>query len=85
MDTESRKLIFHSQDSKLRFLLVKPSDVPTYVEYGVADMGIAGKDTLMEENRPLYEVLDLGFGKCRMCVAGFPEKGIFASPDPIPE
>jgi ATP phosphoribosyltransferase len=75
LDTESRKLILNSQGSKLRFLLVKPSDVPTYVEYGVADMGIAGKDTLMEENRPLYEVLDLGFGKCKMAVAGFPEKG----------
>ena len=53
--------------------------MPTYVEYGVADMGIAGKGHLMEENRPLYEVLDLGFGKCKMAVAGFPEKGIFAS------
>jgi len=48
-------------------------------------MGIAGKDTLMEENRPLYEVLDLGFGKCKMAVAAFRRKGIFASPDPIPE
>ena len=70
----SRKLIFYSGDLKIRFLLVKPSDVPTYVEYGVADIGIAGKDTLLEESRPLYEMLDLGFGKCTMVVAGFPEK-----------
>ncbi len=74
LDLASRKLIFYSQDLGIRFLLVKPSDVPTYVEYGVADIGIAGKDTLMEEGRHLYEMLDLGFGKCKMVVAGFPEK-----------
>lgn len=70
----SRKLIFYSKDKKIRFILVKPSDVPTYVEYGVADVGIVGKDTLLEEGRPLYEMLDLKFGKCRMVVAGFPNK-----------
>jgi ATP phosphoribosyltransferase len=70
----SRKLVFYSDDKQMRFILVKPSDVPTYVEYGVADIGIVGKDTLLEEDRPLYEMLDLKFGKCRMVVAGFPEK-----------
>ena len=54
----------------MRFFLSKPSDVPTYVEYGVADIGVVGRDTLLEEGRNLYEVMDLGFGKCRMCVCG---------------
>ena len=58
------------QEAGLRFILAKPSDVPTYVEYGAADIGVVGKDTLLEEGRQLYEVLDLGLGKCRMCVAG---------------
>jgi ATP phosphoribosyltransferase len=57
-----------------RFLLVKPGDVPTYVDHGAADVGIVGKDTLMEEGRPLYELLDLGLGKCRLCIAGDPER-----------
>lgn len=74
LDPSSRKLIFYSDDANIRFLLVKPSDVPTYVEYGAADIGIAGKDTLLEESRDLYEMLNLEFGKCRMVVAGFPEK-----------
>lgn len=56
----------------VRFMLVKPADVPAYVDYGVADVGIAGKDTLMEENRRLCEIADLGFGRCRLCVAGNP-------------
>ena len=67
---KSRKLILEDQDAGLRFILAKPSDVPTYVEYGAADLGVVGKDTLLEEGRQLYEVLDLGVGKCRMCVAG---------------
>ena len=67
---KSRKLILEDQDAGLRFILAKPSDVPTYVEYGAADIGVVGKDTLLEEGRQLYEVLDLGVGKCRMCVAG---------------
>lgn len=71
---KSRKLVFRDQSGMYEFIMVKPSDVPTYVDYGVADVGVAGKDTLLEENRPLYEVLDLGFGKCRMCVAGFPDR-----------
>ena len=55
---------------KLKFFLSKGPDVPTYVEYGAADIGVVGKDTIMEEQRKLFEVLDLGFGKCRMCVCG---------------
>jgi ATP phosphoribosyltransferase len=70
----SRKLILHSSNRDVRFIMVKPSDVPTYVEHGVADIGIAGKDTLLEEGKSLYEMLDLEFGKCRLVVAGFPEK-----------
>lgn len=69
-DKNSRKLIFVNEELKLRFFLAKGPDVPTYVEYGAADIGVAGSDTIMEENRRVYEVLDLGFGKCRMCVCG---------------
>ena len=69
-DPKTRKLIFTNEELGMRFFLAKPSDVPTYVEYGVADIGIVGKDTLLEENRNLYEVLDMGFGACRMCVCG---------------
>lgn len=67
---ESRKLIFTDEKNKIKFFLVKPADVPTYVEYGAADIGIVGKDTLLEEGRHLYEVLNLGFAACRMVVAG---------------
>ncbi len=67
---DSRKLILTDEKNKVRFFLAKPADVPVYVEYGAADIGIVGKDTLLEEGRDLYEVLDLGFAKCRMCVAG---------------
>lgn len=69
-DKSSRKLIFVNEELKLRFFLSKGPDVPTYVEYGAADIGVVGKDTILEENRNVYEVLDLGFGKCRMCVCG---------------
>lgn len=69
-DSGSRKLIFVNEELKLKFFLSKGPDVPTYVEYGAADFGIVGKDTILEENRRVYEVLDLGFGKCRMCVCG---------------
>lgn len=69
-DKNSRKLIFVNEELKLKFFLSKGPDVPTYVEYGAADIGVVGKDTLMEEGRRVYEVLDLGFGKCRMCVCG---------------
>lgn len=70
LDKETRKLIFVNEELKLKFFLSKGPDVPTYVEYGVADIGVVGKDTIMEEGRHVYEVLDLGFGKCRMCVCG---------------
>lgn len=69
-DKNSRKLIFVNEELKLRFFLAKGPDVPTYVEYGAADIGVVGRDTVLEENRNVYEVLDLGFGKCRMCVCG---------------
>ena len=69
-DKETRKLIFVNEELKLRFFLSKGPDVPTYVEYGAADIGIVGKDTILEEGRNIYEVLDLGFGKCRMCICG---------------
>lgn len=70
-DESSRKLIFTNETLKLKFFLSKGPDVPTYVEYGAADIGIVGKDTILEEGRKVHEVLDLGFGKCRMCVCGY--------------
>ena len=69
-DKGSRKLIFVNEELGIRFFLAKASDVPTYVEYGAADIGIVGKDTILEKGRKLYEVMDLGIGKCRMCVCG---------------
>lgn len=69
-DKKSRKLIFTNEEQKLRFFLSKGPDVPTYVEYGAADIGIVGSDIILEEQRRCHEVLDLGFGRCRMCVAG---------------
>ena len=69
-DKQSRKLIFVNEELGVRFFLAKANDVPTYVEYGAADIGICGKDTILEEGRKLYEVLDLGVGRCRMCVCG---------------
>lgn len=69
-DRDSRKLIFVNEGLGIRFFLAKASDVPTYVEYGAADIGIVGKDTILEEGRKLYEVMDLGMGRCRMCVCG---------------
>lgn len=70
MKSSTRKLIFTDEKHKIRFFLAKPSDVPTYVEYGAADLGIAGRDTLLEEGRNLYEVLNLKYGNCRMVLAG---------------
>lgn len=66
----SRKLIFTDERNGIKFFLVKPADVPTYVEYGAADIGIVGKDTILEEGRHLYEVVNLGFAACRMVLAG---------------
>lgn len=72
-DKRSRKLIFTNEELKLKFFLAKGPDVPTYVEYGAADIGVAGKDTIIETGRKVHEVLDLRFGKCRMCVCGYKE------------
>ncbi|HEU4964099.1 MAG TPA: ATP phosphoribosyltransferase [Bacilli bacterium] len=68
----SRKLILQSPGGEVNYILAKPVDVPTYVEYGVADLGIVGKDVLVEAGRDLYELLDLGIGRCKMSVAGLP-------------
>ena len=72
-DKDSRKLIFVNEPMKLKFFLAKGPDVPTYVEYGAADIGVVGKDTILEEGRKVHEVLDLGYGKCRMCICGHPD------------
>ncbi len=72
-DKSSRKLIFVNEERKLKFFLAKGPDVPTYVEYGAADIDVVGKDTIVEEGRKVHEVLDLGFGACRMCVCGYQE------------
>mgnify|MGYP002559448635 CR=1 FL=1 len=69
-EKDSRKLIFTNEELKLKFFLAKGPDVPTYVEYGAADIGVVGRDTIIEEGRKVHEVLDLGFGKCKMCVCG---------------
>ena len=69
-DPNSRKLIFVNEEQKVKIFLAKANDVPTYVEYGAADIGVVGRDTILEEGRKLYEVIDLGLGRCRMCVAG---------------
>jgi ATP phosphoribosyltransferase len=66
----SRKLIFNSEDERYRAVLVKPADVPTYVEYGAADIGISGRDVIMESRADLLQPLDLNFGHCRIAVAG---------------
>lgn len=69
-DKQTRRLIFTNEDLRLRFFLAKGPDVPTYVEYGAADIGVVGADTILEEQRRVFEVLDLKLGKCRMCVCG---------------
>ncbi len=69
-DKNTRKLIFTNEELGIRFFLAKANDVPTYVEYGAADIGISGKDVILEEGRKLYEVIDLGTGRCKMCVCG---------------
>jgi len=70
---DSRKLVIPVENAQLEFILAKPTDVPTYVEYGVADVGVVGKDVLLEEERDVYELLDLQIGYCRMMVAGMPD------------
>lgn len=70
---DSRKLIISAPEAGMDFILAKPTDVPTYVEYGVADIGVVGKDVLVEEDRDVYELLDLNISKCKMVVAGLPD------------
>lgn len=70
-DPNSRRLIFTNEELKLRFFLAKGPDVPVYVEYGAADIGVVGKDVILEAGRKVHEVLDLGYGNCRMCVCGY--------------
>ena len=72
LNEDSRKLVLENDDGSLRFFWVKPADVPIYVERGAADAGVAGKDVLVEHGADVYELLDLGLGRCRMCVAGYP-------------
>jgi ATP phosphoribosyltransferase len=69
MSDDSRKLVFENREDRLRFMAVRATDVPTYVEYGCADIGVVGKDTLLEQGKDLYEPLDLKFGYCRLVVA----------------
>lgn len=69
MSDDSRKLVFENREDRLRFMAVRATDVPTYVEYGCADIGVVGKDTLLEQDKDLYEPLDLKFGYCRLVVA----------------
>lgn len=71
---DSRKLVLVDEENKIKFFWAKPSDIPIYIESGVADIGVVGKDTLMEEGKSLCEALDLKFGKCKMVVAGFKEQ-----------
>src|SRR5215211_6292678 len=69
-ELNSRKLAVVSADQRFKFVFVKPGDVPTYVEYGVADAGVCGRDVLLEANADVHEPLDLGLGRCRIAVAG---------------
>ena len=73
LDKKSRKLVFENKEKGVRYFCVKPTDVGVYVERGAADVGIAGKDILLEYVPDVYELLDLGIGKCRMCIAGYPD------------
>lgn len=70
VDFNSRKLIFTDEKNNISFLLIRNTDIPAYVEYGAADLGVVGKDVLLESKSPLYEFMDLGFGYCRLCSAG---------------
>lgn len=69
---ESRKLVIYDDEQKIKLIFVKAVDVPVYVEKGAADVGIVGKDVMMEDPRDVYELLDLGIGKCKLAIAGFP-------------
>lgn len=73
LEENSRRLVLYDAENNVRFLLVKPADVPVYVDHGVADIGVVGKDTLLEAGLPLYEMLDLHYAACSICVAGYQE------------
>ncbi len=77
---DDRRLVRQSEDGSLRFLLLKPDDVPTYVEYGAAELGISGRDVLGERGYDLFQPVDLGIGRCRMVVAGQPDHVVPALP-----
>jgi ATP phosphoribosyltransferase len=79
LDADDRRLIHLTADGKIRFLLLKPDDVPTYVEFGAADLGVSGRDVLLERRYDLYQPLDLGIGRCRMVVAAPMDRG------PVPD
>lgn len=69
LSDKSRKLVITNEEKKIKFIVSKTADVPTYVEYGAADMGVIGKDVLLESQKDVYELLDLGFGKCHLMMA----------------
>lgn len=69
LSEKSRKLVITNEEKKIKFIITKTVDLPTYVEYGAADIGIIGKDILLEENKDVYELLDLKYGLCRLMVA----------------
>lgn len=69
LEENTRKLVFENEKAGVRYFLVKPGDVQVYVEHGAADVGVVGKDVLLESGADVYELMDLGFGRCRMCVA----------------
>ena len=85
IETDSRKLIFTDEKNNITYIHVKPSDVVTYVENGVADLGIVGKDTILENenDNEVYELLDLGFGKCKFSVAGIKGKNNYSKEETL--
>lgn len=80
-EKDSRKLVFKDQENRITYIFVKPSDVITYVEKGVADLGIVGKDMILEENKDIYELMDLNYGKCCFAIAGFKDQSVVKKND----
>lgn len=80
-EKDSRKLVFKNESEKITYIFVKPSDVITYVEKGVADLGIVGKDMILEEDKDIYELMDLNYGKCIFAIAGFKDQTIVKKND----
>lgn len=83
IDLDSRKLVFKDEKNKIDYIYVKPSDVVTYVEKGVADLGIVGKDVILENDTDIYEILDLGFGKCKFSIASIKGQNIYKKDDTL--